>query len=185
MPTLKGVSWHVWDKSFQYFKKAGTVILAASILIWAITTFPRAPQGTPPEQALSSSAAGWVGKVIEPAVKPLGFDWKIGIATVTGFAAKETVVSTLGILYKVGDKASEDDQSLQSALRSDPVFSPLVAYTLMLFTLILAPCFAAQATIRAELGTGWLLFYVLFSIVVSWTLCFGVYQIGTLLKIGG
>jgi ferrous iron transport protein B len=184
LPTFKGVSWHVWDKSFQYFKKAGTVILAASVLIWAVTTFPQSPAGTAPEQALSGSAAGWVGKAIEPVVKPLGFDWKIAIATVTGFAAKETVVSTLGILYKVGDKADENDQSLQAALQADPVFSPLVAYTLMLFTLILAPCFAAQATIRAELGTRWLVFYVLFSIVVSWAICFGVYQIGTIMRIG-
>jgi ferrous iron transport protein B len=183
MPTLKGVVWHVWDKSFQYFKKAGTVILAASVLIWAITTFPQAPEGTPSEQAMAASAAGWVGKALEPAVAPLGFDWKIAVATVTGFAAKETVVSTLGILYKVGD-VSGDSQPLQTALRSDPVFSPLVAYTLMLFTLILAPCFAAQATIRAELGTRWLVFYVLFSILVSWSLCFGVYQLGTLLRIG-
>ena len=182
MPTLKGVAWHVWDKSFQYFKKAGTVILAASVLIWAVTTFPQAPEGTPPERAMAGSAAGWVGKAIEPAVSPLGFDWKIAVATVTGFAAKETVVSTLGILYKVGD--SVDDRPLQTALRNDPVFSPLVAYTLMLFTLILAPCFAAQATIRAELGTRWLVFYVLFSIFLSWALCFGVFQIGTMLKIG-
>lgn len=183
LPTFRGVAWHVWDKSFQYFKKAGTVILAASILLWAITTFPQAPEGTPPEQAMASSAAGWVGKLIEPAVSPLGFDWKIAVATITGFAAKETVVSTLGILYKVGD-TSGDSQPLQTALRGDPVFNPLVAYTLMLFTLILAPCFAALATIRAELGTRWLVFYVLFSIVASWTICFGVYQTGLLLKIG-
>jgi len=183
MPTLKGVSWHVWDKSFQYFKKAGTVILAASVLVWAITTFPQAPEGTPPEQAMATSTAGWIGKALEPAVRPMGFDWKVAVATVTGFAAKETVVSTLGILYKVGDSTG-DDQPLQTALRNDPVFSPLVAYTLMLFTLILAPCFAAQATIRAELGTKWLVFYVVFSILLSWTLCTGVFQIGTLFKIG-
>ena len=183
MPTLKGVSWHVWDKSLQYFKKAGTVILAASVLIWAVTTFPTAPEGTPREQALEGSVAGWVGRAIEPLVKPLGFDWKIGIATVTGFAAKETVVSTLGVLYKVGE--SEDDNTpLQKALQADHAFNPLVAYVLMLFTLILAPCIAAQATISAELGWRWWAFYVLFSIVVSWTLCFGVYQIGSLLRLG-
>lgn len=182
LPTLKGVAWHVWDKSFQYFKKAGTVILAASILLWAITTFPQAPSGTPAPEAMAQSAAGWVGRTIEPAVKPLGFDWKIAIATITGFAAKETVVSTLGVLYKVGD--AKDDQPLQTALKADPVFSPLVAYTFMLFTLILAPCFAAQATIRAELGTKWLLFYLVFSVLIAWTLCFGVFQIGTLFRLG-
>jgi len=126
-----------------------------------------------------------VGKGIEPLVKPLGFDWKIGIATITGFAAKETVVSTLGVLYKVGDESGDNNTPLQKALQADPAFNPLVAYVLMLFTLILAPCIAAQATISAELGWKWWAFYVLFSIVFSWSLCFGVYQIGLLLKIGG
>ena len=175
MPSARGVAWHVWDKSFSYFKKAGTVILAASVLIWAVTTFPQAPEGTPADQAMAHSAAGWLGKAIEPVVKPPGFDWKIGVATVTGFAAKETVVSTMGILYKVGDS---DDGSLRSALAADPIFNPLVAFTLMLFTLILAPCFAAQATMRAELGTRWWLFYLAYSTFISWALCFGVYQIG-------
>ncbi len=182
LPTLKAVAWHVWEKSFQYFKKAGTVILAASILLWAIVTFPQSPPDTPPEEAMGHSLAGWTGRALEPLVKPLGFDWKVAIATVTGFAAKETVVSTLGVLYKVS--GGEDDQPLREALRSDPVFNPLVAYTFMLFTLILAPCFAAQATIRAELGTRWLVFYVIFSVVLSWSLCFGVYQLGSVLRIG-
>jgi ferrous iron transport protein B len=181
MPTAKGVAWHVWDKSFSYFKKAGTVILAASVLIWAVTTFPQAPEGTPPDQAMAQSAAGWIGKGLEPLVKPLGFDWKIAVATVTGFAAKETVVSTLGILYKVGDG---NDTSLRTALAADPVFTPLAAFTFMLFTLLLAPCFAAQATMRAELGTRWWLFYLAYSTFLSWALCFGTYQIGTLFHWG-
>ncbi len=183
MPTLKGVAWHVWDKSFQYFKKAGTVILAASVLLWAITTFPQAPAGTPASEVIKQSAAGWIGQLIEPLVKPLGFDWKIGIATITGFAAKETVVSTLGVLYKVGD-VKDDDRPLQGALRADPAFTPLVAYTFMLFTLILAPCFAAQSTIRAELGGRWLVFYLIFSVLLAWTLCFSVFQMGTVFHLG-
>jgi ferrous iron transport protein B len=179
LPTVRGMAQHVGAKSFQYFKKAGTVILAASVLIWAVTTFPSAPSGATPEQALEASAAGWIGKAIEPAVRPLGFDWKVGIATVTGFAAKETVVSTLGVLYHVGD-----DQPLRAALETDPAFNPLAAYTLMLFTLILAPCLAAQAAMRAELGTRWLAFYLAASTALSWLLCFAVYQIGSLLHLG-
>jgi len=183
MPTARSVVWHVWDKSFQYFRKMSTVIMAASVLIWALTSFPQAPEGTPPAQAMTQSAAGWVGKVIEPLVAPMGFDWKIGVATVTGFAAKEVVVSTMGILYAVGED-TETEEPLRAALRADPVFHPLVAYVLMLFTLILAPCFAAQATIRAELGWKWLGFYVLMSIVVSWSVCTAVFQIGRALGIG-
>jgi len=184
MPTLRSVAWHVWDKTSQYFRKMSTVIMAASVLIWALTTFPQAPEGTPPAQAMAQSAAGWIGKAIEPAVAPMGFDWKVGIATITGFAAKEVVVSTMGILYAVGDETGEDEEPLHSALRADPAFNPLVAYVLMLFTLILAPCFAAQATIKAELGWKWLGFYVLMSIVVSWGICTAVYQVGRLLGIG-
>ena len=210
LPTLKGIGRHVAEKSVQYFRKAGTVILVASILIWAITTFPRPPEAsTAPEGAgqvstlaeeqsgapvaasttealnpLEYSIAGRIGRFIEPVFQPLGFDWKIGIATVTGFAAKEVVVSTLGVLYHVGDEANEEDDSLRTALRNDPAFNPLVAFGLMLFTLILAPCIAAQATIRAELGWKWLGFYVLFSIVVSWGLCFAVHQIGSILGLG-
>lgn len=206
LPTLKGIGWHVLDKSMQYFKKAGTVILAASILIWAITTFPQKPGAEEAAPAATSSAvetvtalpapgldepsdleyslAGRVGKFLEPLFRPLGFDWKIAIATVTGFAAKEVVVSTLGILYSVGEEETEDSESLQQALQADPVFNPLVAYTLMLFTLILAPCFAAQATVKAELGWKWLGFYVVFSILAAWLVCFGVFQIGTLLGLG-
>jgi len=184
MPTARSVGWHVWDKSSQYFRKMSTVIMAASVLIWALTTFPEAPEGTSPEAAMAQSAAGVVGKFIEPAVAPMGFDWKVGIATITGFAAKEVVVSTFGILYAVGDNVTEEDEPLRAALQADPVFTPLVAYVLMLFTLILAPCFAAQATIKAELGWKWLGFYVLMSIVVSWSLCTAVFQIGRLLGIG-
>jgi ferrous iron transport protein B len=184
LPTLRSVAWHVWDKSSQYFRKMSTVIMAASVLIWALTTFPQAPAGTPAAQAMAQSAAGWVGRFIEPAVAPMGFDWKIGVATITGFAAKEVVVSTLGILYAVGEDSTGGDEPLRGALQADKAFSPLTAYVFMLFTLILAPCFAAQATIKAELGWRWLGFYVLMSIVVSWTLCTAVFQVGRLLGIG-
>lgn len=262
MPTLKGIWFHVSDKTFSYLKKAGTVLLAASIIIWAMITFPQYKfddakyaktaadyvatidsseiinkyqnvlNGTVDiagiedegekadleefvtqyknkeitveekvksvieqksasyievlqrEEALAHSIAGRAGKLIEPLIAPLGFDWKIGISAVTGFAAKEIVVSTLGILYKVGTEESEESESLRNALRQSKTFSPLVAFVLMLFTLTLAPCFAAQATIKAELGWKWLGFYYLFSTGISWTLCFTVYQLGRAFGIG-
>ncbi|MBL8965818.1 MAG: ferrous iron transport protein B, partial [Spirochaetaceae bacterium] len=214
-PTLRGLLWHVGEKTAQYAKKAGTVILASSILIWAITTFPAyepteaelatlradiaaglpavgaAPESAEREveaalemalreTALSRSYAGRLGKLIEPVFRPLGFDWKIGVATVTGFAAKEVVVSTLAILHRAGGEEGEESESLRSALRADPVFNPLVAFVLMLFTLAIPPCFAALATIRAELGWKWLAFAVAFMLGVGWTLGFAVYQVGVL-----
>ena len=209
-PTLRGILWHVWEKTWQYVKKAGTVILAASMLIWAITTFPRYEpteaetralaaeyraehsgasvedaeawlKTAVAEAAMEHSVAGRIGKAIEPVFRPLGFDWKIGVATLTGFAAKEVVVSTLGILYRVGTEETAESESLQKALRSDPVFTPLVAFTLMLFILIMPPCFAALAAIRAELGWKWLGFTVVYLLALGWVLGFAVYQIGSLI----
>jgi len=231
MPTIKGIFFHVWDKTYQYLKKAGSVLLAASILIWAIVTFPIPAENEEKyrnmalqyektidqvelqgehekesmtitldelrqekvdayietmksEEALTHSIAGRIGKIIEPVVRPLGFDWKIGISAVTGFAAKEIVVSTLGVLYKVGQEESEESESLREALVNDVVFNPLVAFVLMLFTLIVTPCFAAQATIKGELGWKWLGFQVSYSILSAWVICFAVYQIGRIFGIG-
>lgn len=208
-PTVGGVLWHVGEKTWQYAKKAGTVILAASVLIWAITTFPSyelpeaeaaavaaefvaanpgaggeavaaAVQTASAEAALEQSYAGRIGKAIEPAFAPLGFDWKIAVATVTGFAAKEVVVSTLGVLYSVGTEETEESEGLWDALRADPTFNPLVAFVLMLFTLIIPPCFAALAVTKQELGWKWLGFSFVFLLGLGWILGFAVFQIGTL-----
>jgi ferrous iron transport protein B len=129
---------------------------------------------------MAYSIAGCLGKLIEPAVRPLGFDWKVGVATVTGFAAKEVVVSTLGILYRVGTEETEESESLRDALRNDPNWNPLVAFVLMLFMLIIPPCFASLATIRAELGWKWLAFSFAYLLTVGWFVGFSVYQIGSL-----
>lgn len=209
-PTLRGLLWHVWEKTWMYVKKAGTVILAASLLIWALTRFPAytpspaevaalettlaadAPDAGPgmradrldaavAERALEYSAAGRLGRFLEPVFRPLGFDWRVGAATLTGFAAKEVVVSTLGILYRVG---SGDSGTLQAALRADPGFSPLTAFALMLFTLIIPPCFAALAALRSELGWRWLGFAVAYYLSLGWSIGFAVYQIGSFAGLG-
>lgn len=187
VPTASGILWHVWDKTCHYFRKAGTVILVASVLVWVITTFPRTV-ADPAQHAsenlatiqMENSYAGQIGRVIEPVLRPVGFDWKVGIAVVTGFAAKEVVVSTLGVLYKVehNDNNADSGQSLGEALQKDKAFSPLIAYLLMLFTLINMPCFAALATIRAEIGWKWLGFNMVYTFALAWAVCFVVYQAG-------
>lgn len=212
-PTIKGVFWHVWEKTWQYIKKAGTIILASSILIWFITFFPSyEPSGEQietlknsyvaehpgeddeavdawvetalSEASLEHSYAGRFGKFIEPVFKPLGFDWKIAVASVTGFAAKEVVVSTMGILYKVGTEETEESTSLREAIRHDPNMSPLIGFVLMVFTLIIPPCFAALAAIKAEIGWKWLGFEIVFLLSLGWLLCFLIYQIGSLGGLG-
>jgi len=208
-PTVRGVLWHVWEKTWHYIQKAGTIILASSVLIWAITTFPAYepteseladaeatflaanPDASDDEVAarletvtaelsLANSAAGTFGRFIEPVFRPLGFDWKLGVATVTGFAAKEVVVSTLGVLYSVGTEESEESEGLREALRNDPNWTPLLAFVMMLFTLTIPPCFAALAAIKAELGWKWLGFAFAFMLAVGWALGTAVFQIGSL-----
>jgi ferrous iron transport protein B len=206
LPTWQGILWHVWEKTWHYIKKAGTVILASSVLIWLITTFPsyefsaeeaaaldasfRAenPGSNDEEFAayletsgadarLEHSVAGRIGHFIEPVFRPIGFGWKMAVATVTGFAAKEVVVSTLGILYRVGLEEDEESESLRDALAADPDMSPLKGFVLMLFMLLIPPCFAALATIKAELGWAWLGFEFCFLLLSGWILAFAVFQL--------
>ena len=204
-PTLRGLLWHVGEKTLQYAQKAGTVILAASILIWALTAFPELPDDAARDAAwaasysaaepaagpeavaaavesqrakagLEFSMAGRLGKAIEPLVRPLGLDWRSGVAVVTGFAAKEVVVSTLGVMYAASE--SGEGQSLTEALRADPNFTPLTALVLMLFILTIPPCFAALGALKAELGWKWLGFAVAYMLVVGWVLSFGLRMFG-------
>jgi len=196
-------------ETWSYVKKMGTVIMAASILVWAITSFPAyeideataaslkaefvaANPGADEEAvgayvetagaelAMEHSYAGAIGKFIEPVFRPIGFDWKLSVATLTGFAAKEVIVSTLGVLYRVGTEETEESVGLQDALRNDPTWSPLLAFAMMIFTLVIPPCFAAMATIKGELGWKWLGFAVLFMLGLGWILAFLVLQIGAL-----
>ena len=207
LPTWRGIFWHVWGKTLNYIKKAGTVILAASVLIWVITTFPQpkdeiqkaetirqelaqsmvGADGTAVQKAVDSmlgeyrleySVAGRIGTFIEPAIRPLGFNWKIGVALIPGFSAKELVVSTLGILYGTQTSDANETESLRSALRRDPDMNPLTAIVLMMFILIMPPCFASLATIKAEAGNKWLIFQVLYSFTLAWVVSFIVKVVG-------
>ncbi len=285
LPTLRSILTHMWERSVLYLKKAGTLILAASILVWFATNYPadveyskdydqektqveeqftaavtaevlvplkieqiedneslkalageigaihagqaeagdgdkaaveaataaklaglenseadlypyamryyelerekqEATDKIAREQAgekLAGSYAGRIGKAIEPVIAPLGFDWKIGVGLISAMAAKEVLVSTLGTIYSVG--AVEDDaSSLQEALTADPAFSPLVAYTLMVFTLIYSPCLAALAVLRRETNSWkWTAFSFTYSTALAWVIALAIYQAGTLL----
>ncbi len=277
MPTVKTVLIHMWDRAWLYIKKAGTFILAASILVWVLVSYPenveyskdydlareqvavtyeqkaaeilkplnvekvedseavsgileemstlvsaaeeageevgegtfvvikeKQPQLYPiafalyennlamdeeisaldneqSSEKLSQSYAAVFGKAIEPAIRPLGFDWKIGVGLVAGMAAKEVVVSTLGTIYAVAAD-EEDDSGLREILANDPDFSPLAAVSLMIFTLIYPPCLAALAVIKRELGSwSWLAFVTIYSTGLAWLCSFIIYQGGKML----
>jgi ferrous iron transport protein B len=183
MPTLKAMSRHCWDKTSQYLKKMGGVILVASIIVWFLEYFPQ-NEDMPREAQKENSYIGKIGHFIEPAVKPLGFDWKIGAALISGMAAKEIIVSTLGIIYTGGeDNTALLKERLQTERSSDGalVFSPLVAASLLLFVLIYFPCIATVAAIKNESGSWrWAFFVVIYTTALAWLVSFGVYQIGSL-----
>ena len=288
LPTLKATLTHMFERGIMYLKKAGTFILAASILVWFITTYPMdveyskdydalhdqvaqtyemkdaetlahfgittdeqkdqvneivdnmkstvADATTQAEDAgeddpvieveddseapelfndikeqneqlfpvawsmyknsvnlddenqkidqeknsekLEQSYAAMFGKAINPVLKPLGFDWKIGVSLVAGLAAKEVVVSTLGTIYAVGGD-TDHPQALTDYLQNDPRFTPLIALTLMLFILIYPPCIAALAVIKRETGSWkWMLFMFCYENAFAWIACFIFYNIG-------
>lgn len=194
-PKVKSVLIQMWERAWLYLKKAGTIILAFSIVTWALFTFPMVdsygqPYANVTEQ-MENSYAGKLGKTIEPAIAPLGFDWRTGVALMAGFAAKEIVVSTMGTLYSMAEADDLEDATAEQArtfaqmTREKSGYTPLTAYALMLFTLIYVPCMATIAIIKRETnGWKWPAFTVAYTLSLAWIVTFVVYQGGLLLGIG-
>jgi len=189
MPTWKGLSLHMWDRGWMYLRKAGTVILMLSIIMWVAISYPKPSESkliglTEHEQealVLQHSVAGRVGHIMEPVIKPLGFDWKIGTALIGASVAKEVFVSQLSIIYSLGDgDTAEETEALQQHLRED--YSALQGFCVMLFCLITAPCVATVAITRKESGTWkWALFQYLGLTAMAYIITLAVYQTGMLL----
>lgn len=161
IPKAKRVAAHVWERVEDYLQKIGTVIIWASVIIWALQYFP--------QQDLSDiehSYLAMIGQAIEPIMTPLGFDWKMSVCLLTGLPAKEAIVSTLAILYG-GDLSAAG-------------FTPLTAFSFMVFVLLYFPCFATIATLRHEAGRQWAWFTVFHSIMLAWLIAMLIYQIGML-----
>lgn len=186
MPTIRGLLMHMWQRSGLYLKKAGTIILAISIVLWAITSFPKPSEqsldglsdGEASEVILTSSVAGKIGKVMEPVIKPLGFDYKIGTALIGALAAKEVFVSQLGIVYSIGE-ADEESETLREKLRAN--YTSLQGFCIMLFCLISAPCVATLAICRREMNS-WMWAAGQFAglTVIAYVITLIVYQVGSL-----
>jgi ferrous iron transport protein B len=187
VPTFKSLSAHTWLRGWLYLKKAGTVILAFSIILWVAMNYPRVSEqsvaGLSPDQIrqaqLANSVIGRVGRAIEPVIKPLGFDWKIGTALIGATAAKELFVSQLGIIYAVSSHDNSSATTLRQHLQAD--YSSLVGFCIMLFCLISSPCVATIAVTRSEAGSWfWAAFQFVSLTVLAYTITFAVYQIGSL-----
>jgi len=191
VPTIKGTLVHMWDRGWLYLRKAGTVILGISILLWALTTYPRKGEFTEAETVtpqtrraaqLSYSLAGRIGHTIEPLLKPMGFDWRIGTALIGASAAKEVFVSQMAIVFAVGEEDA-DTKALSAKLRG--VYTPLTGFCIALFCLIAAPCMATIAITRSESGSWkWAILQWGGLTLLGYICTVIVYQVGTLLGFG-
>ncbi|MBK7539286.1 MAG: ferrous iron transport protein B [Myxococcales bacterium] len=209
-PRMRGVLLMMWQRSSMFLREAGTVILVCSMALWALLYFPRhlpksapdydamiavAPEAERPalENAKASalllgSYGGRLGHAIEPAIEPLGFDWKIGVGLIGAFAAREVFVSTMGIVYSVGGEADETDTGLRQALRDErtaegkPAYPPLVGLSLMIFFALACQCMSTLAVVKRETGGyRWPAFLFAYMTGLAWVVTFVVYQGGRLL----
>lgn len=240
LPTFKGLLIHTWERTWQYIQKAGTIILAISILFWALMAFPNLPdtakkayeekrqavvaqlpedlrpavldsaanakgEATPapaPEVAaareklqaidheeaqatLRHSFAGRIGSSLEGVSGLSGFDWRTNVALLSGFAAKELIISTYGTAYSMGKVKRGEDIPLSQELKGDPGWNPLRAFALIVFIMLYAPCFATVACIIKESGAWkWGLFSMMFNTTIAFAMAVAIYQGGRWLGIG-
>ena len=214
LPTLKGLLIHMWERGVVYLKKAGTIIFAGCVVVWFLSNFPWNPaysrdydaliakagenqeivsqlENEKAYEKLEKSYAGSLGMMIAPVFKPLGFgNWKIAVGLVGGFVAKEIVVGTLGTLYAVGE-ADEESETLRQALQKEKrpdgskIYTPLVAYSLMVFVLLYLPCLATIAVIKRETNSWrWPIFTAIYTTALAWLVSFIIYQGGKFLGMG-
>jgi ferrous iron transport protein B len=214
VPTLRGLLIHTWERTWQYIKKAGTVILAIAIVLWAMMTFPalsdahsekfereravllasasteragelEAVDRAEAEAGLRHSVAGRIGGALERVTRWAGFDWRTNIALLGGFGAKEVVVSTLGTAYSLGEVDPGRSGGLAETLASNPRWNRAVAWSLIIFTIFYAPCSVTVVCIVREAGSWkWGAFSVLFNTAVAFALAVLVYQAGVALGAG-
>jgi ferrous iron transport protein B len=190
MPGLRDVAMHMIERAWLFLRRAGTVILGISIVLWFLAAYPKAPEDATPQQQLAQSFAGRAGHVLEPAIKPLGFDWQIGIGLISSFAAREVFVSTMSVVFNA--EAEDDDttplrQALLDAKWPDGrmLFTPLVCFTLMIFYVFAMQCVSTVAVVRRETNSWkWPLFQIGYMTGTAWILSFIVYQGGRALGFG-
>lgn len=188
MPTFKNVFRHTWEKGKQYLKKMGTIILGASVIVWALGYFPNHDTYSNPQQQLENSYMGMIGKTIEPVLAPCGMDWKQSVSVLTGLAAKEVVASTMGVLYSANETEAEqvdidsDDGALRISKSIRNNMTPLSAMSMLIFVLLYMPCLSSIIAIKGESGKWkWALFVVVYTIALAWVSSTLVFQLGSLI----
>lgn len=177
LPSLNKTIWHTWHKTSMFLKKIGGVVLITSVIIWFLSYYP---QQNSKSENLSASYLEQVGKIIEPTIKPLGFDWKIGVGLITGLVTKELIVSTIAVLEK--DGKLDNTEALKSTTKPLSNITPSAAVALLFFTLLYSPCIATVMAIKNESGElKWAIFSVSYSLILAWIVAFIINQIGLLL----
>ena len=182
VPTGKAIWRHTWEKGRQYLQKMATTILVCSVVIWALMYFPHNEQLSPREQQ-EQSYIGTIGKAVEPALAPLGFDWRMDVGLLAGVGAKEMVVGTMGVLYgveeaeSVGEDELAESTTLQRALAGSTSRAAGLAF--MVFVLLYFPCIATFIAIQSETRSWrWAIGVAVYTIVIAWLLAFAAYHIG-------
>lgn len=204
LPSVKLIWLTIYSKSMMYLKKAGTFILAASILVWFVSTFPQNSHiedkyqqqiqaasndelkleltHQKDQELMENTYLGMFGKAIKPVFAPLGFNWKMSVATVSGLAAKEVIVSTLGVLYSLGGEVSENNTTLQQTLAKNIPFASAMAF--IVFVMVYLPCLAATAVFSKEAESKKYTFYLItFTFCTAWVLSFATYKVIVFLNI--
>ena len=177
LPTWKAMLRHTWEKGKQYLKKMGGVILVASIIVWALGYFPHNSNLSKQEQQ-EQSYIGHIGKAIEPAFRPQGFDWKLDVAILSGVGAKEIVASTMGVLYNTEEAEDADNTQLSPIAQH---LTPVAAYAFLLFVLLYFPCIATIAAVKGETGSWrWALFTAFYTTALAWMVSAAFYQVAML-----
>jgi len=205
MPHWPSVAKMMWQRSSVFIKEAGTVIMICTIVMWALLSFPR--QGVAEDLAMPSkieaiedsapldnhtalhdSYGGQLGRLIEPTIEPLGFDWKIGIGLIGAFAAREVFVSTMAVVYGLDESEDETSSALRDRIRAQKrpdgskVYTPLVCFSLMVFFAIACQCMSTLAVVGKETKSmRWPAFLFVYMTLLAWVASFAIYQGGLLM----
>lgn len=203
LPNPLAVVRMMWERSWLFLREAGTVILAATVVLWVLLSFPKLPESGPASaptataehaeedgaarraRQLEHSYAGRVGHAIEPALEPLGFDWKIGVGIIGAFAAREVFISTMGLVYGIGEVDDDDPQSLRDKIRSEkrddgtPAYTPLAGLSLMIFFALACQCMSTLAVVKRETrGYRWPAFLFAYMTGIAYLASLLVFQLG-------
>jgi ferrous iron transport protein B len=188
LPNVRGVTKMMLERSTVFVREAGTVILACTIALWALLYFPRpstVDSRTHAPSQIEQSYAGRLGKAIEPAISPLGFDWRIGVGIIGAFSAREVFVSTMGLVYGIDDRDDQQPTALRERIRTErgekgaPRYRPLVGLSLMIFFALACQCTSTLAVVRRETKTWrWPMFLFAYMTALAYAASFAVYQVG-------